>query len=330
MNSTPKSANAPNISSTQSLAALPHNELIQKMQQAETYVHYQEFLLQTKQQEIIQLQQKLEEANKELQNKPAIVSGGTSDSNGEIEEMKVKLQQAADYIQYQTDQISDLTVDLEQTRNQLTEQGKLLVEKENVILKLKQNSTGVVATPIPAPEIASFEEKLAQAAEYIKYQEELIQSKDDEILNLKQVQDMKLAEIKRLELLVSQKEAEKSRLATAVASPEEKNEINKLKLQLEQAAEYVNYQTDQLNEQKEQIDQLLSQLAAAQAESNTVKIQLSEKEKMIVGLQKQASSVSPDLMKKIETLKSKVREIENWGKSITDTTADINDLFSSV
>ncbi len=328
MNSTPKSANAPNVSSTQSLAALPHNELIQKMQQAETYVHYQEFLLQTKQQEIIQLQQKLEEANKELQNKPAIVSG-TSDSNGEIEEMKVKLQQAADYIQYQTDQINDLTVDLEQTRNKLTEQGKLLAEKDSVILKLKQNSTGVVA-PLPAAEIASFEEKLAQAAEYIKYQEELIQTKDDEILNLKQVQDMKLAEIKRLELLVSQKEAEKSRLATAVASPEEKNEINKLKLQLEQAAEYVNYQTDQLNEHKEQIDQLLSQLAAAQAENNTVKIQLSEKEKTIAGLQKQASSVSPDLMKKIETLKSKVREIENWGKSITDTTVDISDLFSSV
>jgi chromosome segregation ATPase len=305
-------------------------DALEKLQQAETYINYQEFLLQSKDSELVSSKQQTEDLTLELRKKESLIlqlqaKNGMSNSNAlpvgsDIAEMTSKLAQAAEYIEYQNDQMTELNNELAQLRHKLAEKDTSLFTLEN---RVKSLSVSSPFTPAPTVNNAQFKklqedydeavDKMAKAAEFIRYQEEQISFKDQDLQETRDLLVSKDLEIKRLQELMRS-------LQMNSLTPEEKKEMNSMKVQLEKAAEYVNYQT-------EQIEQLNNQIETLQKTN-------SEKERKIYDLnfQMKALTESQKSRQQDEEIIDKIKEIQShslqWNTFINNKANEINNLLA--
>ena len=324
-------------------------EALEKLKQAETYINYQEFVLQGKENELVTAHGKIESLTHEVESKTQLVmqlnhqittcnaelkklkestpvvspSSSSLSSSKDLEELRAKLQQAADYVAYQNDQLAELNEEIDKLKAELTKKDEVILAKETAFLELQKTTK---ATAAPSVAIISSDptfqklkadydeaiQKLAQAADYVKYQDDQIATKDDEIRHHNQLIASKDAEIKRLQDLVSDLQGNVKELQANAISQEEKKEMAKMKAQLQQAAEYVNFQTEQIAEKDAEIASLTEASHA--------------KDKRISDLLIQLGNESQN-KKDEEAIVGKVHEISEWNRLIQTKLTEIQEIY---
>jgi chromosome segregation ATPase len=319
------------------------SEALEKLAQAETYVTYQDNMISFKENEIIELQLSVTKLTNELENKNELIQQLTDQLTSvkkersssfsvsaipsspnlpasvsspyvakELEELRLKVQQAKEYIDYQTDAFNELVKSNTSLQQQLDSKDMII---ESLKLKSSSSSSSSIAafspsTPASDPSLKatvdSLTEKLSQAADYIKYQEELVTTKDNDLIGCQQLLKIKLLEIERLEKIVSELETTKS---LAAMSLQEKDELTKVRLKLEQAAEYINYQTDQLTHLQE--------------ENSLLQGKIIEKDSTMLILTKETSKIH----EKEEKFREMINGIQSWNQLIQEKTEEMKGML---
>eukprot|EP00981_Chlorochromonas_danica_P007158 scaffold1593_cov170-Ochromonas_danica.AAC.3 len=343
----------------------------EKINQAAAYIQYQD-------QQIAALQQQLEAAqtasNKstegatlslELQEKMKIQDAKIHAAEQEaaifkaqIEEMQQRLQQAKDYIDYQTEQIAQLSAgqgggstgsdDIEEMKTKLQQaadyinyQAEQLTEAEHIIDSLKKGISNTNSSKkdqeessqlaIIQRELEAMKAQRDRMEEFMNHQEEeqqkALDEKDKVVVDLKK-------QIEQLQAdLLSAQQAVISTKSTATASgASAKAELDIMKAKLQEAADHIDYQNEQIaaledanNANSEEIVKLRASLAELQGlkekadNADTIKAQFTQQEiEYKNALQQKDQEMQSKMAQAIQAVK------DEFEQKLASKTAELN------